>query len=357
MIKCFEPTITKDAHTQIHEVLESKLLGFGPKVSEFERNYSAYSKKNFNIGFNSASSAAYVLFQNLFEKCGPCRIYTPALGFISPMWSALKNGHQVVLTDIDDNLLMGPKQVSDRMVKDGMTSVLMPVLYGGVSNIPGLFSFAKDNSFIMVLDSAHCVQPSMDYDYAFYSFHSLKPVCMSSGGLLSTNIRETSEYCRKARNFGRLVSGDTYDIVQNGFNFYMNNLNASLGLASLKDVKKRTAQRRDNFNFLKKHIPRELGVFCNHDSNSSHYLATIILERNYSSKNMREHMKERGIQCAFHYPPLHKTSFYDVGTKLKNIENMNDRIINVPIHENLKKIDLERIVDGCIHYSRSRRQP
>ena len=53
---------------------------------------------------------------------------------------------------------------------------------------------------------------------------------MSCGGLLGTDDEEANEYICSYRNFGRENVGDTYDIVNPGFKFYMNNLTATLGL-------------------------------------------------------------------------------------------------------------------------------
>ncbi len=95
MINCFEPNITKQDIESVSSTIESKVLAFGPDVTKFESLYSTYSKKKNNIGFNSASSAAYLMFQYFFENYGPCRIYTPSIGFVSPVFAAIKNRHEI----------------------------------------------------------------------------------------------------------------------------------------------------------------------------------------------------------------------------------------------------------------------
>ena len=65
----------------------------------------------------------------------------------------------------------------------------MPVLYGGVSDIEGLIQRVRDTNWgdIIVVDSAHCIEPTIESDYIFFSFHPIKPLTMSCGGLLSTD--------------------------------------------------------------------------------------------------------------------------------------------------------------------------
>ena len=77
----------------------------------------------------------------------------------------------------------------------------MPVLYGGVSGIKNINSFCRENDCILILDSAHCISPSIEYDYAFYSFHPVKPICMSNGGLLATSDKQAADFMYKGREF------------------------------------------------------------------------------------------------------------------------------------------------------------
>lgn len=352
MIKCFDSDISVKEKQALDDIINTRVLAFGPKVQEFEKRYKTYSKKSFNIGFNSASSAAYLLYQYFLNKFGSCRVYTTSLGFVSPVTAALKNKHEVVYVDVDENLLMSCDDLRDKFIDDGKTSIIMPVLYGGVSTISGFEQFCKSNKSILVLDSAHCISPTMDYDYAFYSFHPVKPICMSNGGLLSTDDEHAAEFMFSGRNFGRVIMGDTYDLAQVGFNFYMNNLNAALGLVQLEKCENNVQKRKDNFNFLKQNLPSNLGYLTEHDAGSSYYLSSLILKKSFSSGNMRKYLGDKGIQSSFHYPFLHTSSFYKDGSTLQKLDEFKDRIINLPIHQNLEKQDLEKILDECIRYSR-----
>ena len=354
MIECFRPNLDDKDYKNALESLESRILAFGPNVSKFEKKYKKHSNKEHNIGFNSASSAAYLLFQYLYQAYGECRVYTPSLGFVSPVFAALKNYHEVVYVDIDENLLMCPEKLMSVYIDDLKPSVVMPVLYGGVSKIDKLQKFCEEKRSILVLDSAHCISPKMDCDFSFFSFHPVKPICMSNGGLLATDNKFAADYMYRGRNFGRKLQGDSYDLVQSGFNFYMNNLNASLGLSQLKKCLQNVQKRKSNFNFLEQNMPSSLGYFTKHDEHSSYYLSTLVLKKKFSSAIMRKQLANNGVQASFHYPFLHKTEFYKHPSHLPMLNSLEDRIINLPIHQELCQKDLEKIVSECIRYSRSR---
>lgn len=352
-INCFEPDIDEKDIRAATTTIKSKILAFGSNVEKFEKKYSKFSNKKYNIGFNSASSAAYLLFQYLYEKYGACDIFTPSIGFVSPVFAAIKNGHNVEYVDVDKDALFCSKDLASKMSSSNRQKVVMPVLYGGVSKIPGLTKAIQGTDSILVLDSAHCISPSIDYDYAFYSFHPVKPICMSNGGLLSTNSKAASNYMYSGRNFGRKVIGDTYDLVQQGFNFYMNNLNAALGLSQIEKCITNVDKRRKNLEFLRNNMPKDLGYITKHDKQSSYYLSTLILKDGDSSAILRKYLRAKGIGSGFHYPLLHKTEHYRKISKLPVTDSMQDRLINLPIHQNLSEKEMEIIIDECIHYSRS----
>ncbi len=339
-INCFEPSTGKEEERAIKSCLDSKSLSFGPNVRKFENKFSSFSKKSFNIGMNSASSAAYAVFAYLRENCGVCDVYTPSLGFTSPAWAAKQNGHNLVFVDVDDNLLFDSEDYKKRRNKNWLRkTVVMPVLYGGVSKIPDLNLYEDD---IVVLDSAHCINPTMEYDFGLFSFHPVKPICMSNGGILATDNHQADDWLRNYRNFGRRQTEDTYDIAQTGFNFYMNNLNAAIGLEQLKKCRFFVKIRAANNLKLKNGIT--CGRFIEHDHHSSYYLSTLILDEGISSKKMREYLKENGVIATMHYPFLHKTKYYDRNKKMENLENYSDRIINLPIHQNLRSEELDKII-------------
>tara|TARA_B100000287_G_scaffold240759_1_gene226307 strand:+ start:1635 stop:2702 length:1068 start_codon:yes stop_codon:yes gene_type:complete len=347
MIKSFEPTLTtKDAY-KIYQLILSGDIGFGSNVKEFEDKFSEYSNKKYNIGLNSASAAAYCLFSYLYDKHGSCNVYTPSLGFTSVSWAAEKNGHRVIFVDVDDNLLFDfdsykslRKDPYIRKNESGKT-ILMPVLYGGVSNIPNFNEQVTDE--IVVVDSAHCIQPTIESDFIFFSFHPIKPLAMSCGGLLATDGPIADEYIRSYRNFGRENVGDTYDIVNPGFNFYMNNLNATLGLSQLDTCFKNIEKRKYNLEYLQKSITLDIGRFTEHDEKSSYYLGTLILNER-GSEDLRHKLINKGCSASFHYPYLHLSQYYNSNIPLGNLEDLDDRIINLPIHQNLTEENLQWLI-------------
>jgi dTDP-4-amino-4,6-dideoxygalactose transaminase len=353
-MKAFQAAITKKDVTSVSNVLGAGDIAFGSNVKVFEDKFSSKSNKKYNIGLNSASSAAYCLFAYLYDKYGSCDVYTPSIGFTSPAWAAKKNNHNVYFLDVDDNLLVDyesywnvRKWHLERQFNSTFNkSVFMPVLYGGVSNIDGLIKRVRDTNWgdIIVVDSAHCIEPTIESDYIFFSFHPVKPLAMSTGGLLSTDDKGAYDYISRYRNFGRENVGDSYNIVDNGFKFYMDNLNATLGISQLDTCYDNIKIRKKNLNYLMENIKLEIGKFTEHDENSSYYLGTLILKEK-GSENLRKRLRDNECAADFAYPYLHQTKFWEKDNwNMNNTERLTDKIINLPIHQNLSKEDLDKII-------------
>jgi dTDP-4-amino-4,6-dideoxygalactose transaminase len=349
LVKSFEPYLTPETEGVIKEVLESKVLGFGPNVKLFEERFQERSQKEFNVGFNSASSAALAVFSYLQETKGPCDVYTPTIGFISPVWAAKFYNHNIHFVDVNNNALFNFAHYLELRQQNNSErlKVVMPVLYGGVSCLEKE-SWVGDE--VIVVDSAHCINPQIKCDFSFFSFHPVKPICMANGGLLATDDSHAYEYFMKYRNFGREFSGHTYNVVQDGGNFYLNNLNAAIGLEQLNVCDHSIHRRRSNFNYMKTFLNLKLGHLTDHGHNSSYYLATLILKA-ANTGYIQGYLADYNIQASLHYPLLHKMKIFNCDEKLPNAEQLVTRLINIPIHQNLELKDLEHIIERLNYYA------
>ena len=319
-MKVFESKFLEEELNPINKVIKTGQLGFGPNVLEFEDEFYYFSKKQYNVATNSASAAAFMIFAYLKEKYGTCDVYTPSLGFTSPAWAAKHFGHNIIWVDVNDNLLFDCRDYLNKR-RDENQPVVMPILYGGVSNID---DWDLEGDEIVVVDSAHCVTPTIKCDFSFFSFHPYKPICSSDGGMISTDDLEATDYFRNYRNFGRQNVNDSYDITQEGFKFYMNNLNATIALISLKKYKKDLKVRKENYLDL---CYAGLNDVLPHDDNSSYYFATRL---NDKADEFNKH-----YQLAKHYPLLHKTKYFNSKVRLSNTELLHDKIINLPLWTHL----------------------
>jgi len=328
-VKIFETKINKVDVERISKVLSDGNIGFGSNVPLFEEKFAKFSGKEHNIATNSASASAFMIFSYLRDIYGQCDVYTTSLGFASPAWAAKHFGHRLVFVDVNDELQFDIKDYREkrslrceRYTDGGVVPVVMPVLYGGVSNIGDFDDFFDQSNYgeIIVVDSAHCATPTIKSDFAFFSFHPYKPICTSDGGMISTNNSQATDYFRTYRNFGRVQKGFSYDIDQSGFKFYMNNLNATIGLTQIERYQENLDVRKKNYNKLLEDFQ---GCLMPHDEKSSFYFATTLtIEADDVIINK---------ELTRMYPMLHKTSYFKNGQELPNLELLHSAILNLPL--------------------------
>lgn len=334
-MKLFQTKISDSAVGRISSVLQSGDLGFGPNVNLIEERFKDFSSKEYNVGVNSASAAAFMIFAYLKEKYGSCDVYTTSIGFTSPAWAAKHHGHNLIWVEVDENLLFDVEDYRnkrrlrcERYSDAGIKPVLMPILYGGVSDIKGLDKLSEDNyNEIIVVDSAHCVTPQIKSDFTFFSFHPYKPIAASDGGMISTDDESASEWFKSYRNFGRQNVDGTYDVTMDGFKFYMNNLNATIALTQLDSYGGNWAVRKQNHLTI-----QDMGLdgrLLPHDSKSSYYFATLICDEDKVDELYEKYPTSK------HYPMLHKTKYFEDGTELPFTEGIHNYILNLPLYKNI----------------------
>jgi dTDP-4-amino-4,6-dideoxygalactose transaminase len=354
LIRCFRPRFGRAELERIKETLESGILASGPMVKEFENRFKTVSMKKFNIGFNSASSAAFAIFAYLERKYGQCQIYAPSLSFSSPIWAARTCGHRITFVDVSlESFSTSGELISraiDKNPPNGRRTVILPLLYGGISSID--LGNLKDQA-ISVVDSCHTVNPRMDSDHIFFSFHPVKPISMGNGGMVSTDDADAADFFSKFRNFGRTPRGESYDVTQTGFNYYMNDLNAAVGLGQMEIFKENLQRRKAITEFYNSRINRDKYQLVSHvDSRgeSSYYLYTLITKSMERVDELIAYLRRNGIEALIHYPLIHKLTYFRSEPQLENSEKVDRRFTNIPCHAAMTLKDAGKVVDALNAY-------
>ena len=134
-------------------------------------------------------------------------------------------------------------------------------------------------------------------------------------------------------------NGPKYDVSDLGWNFYMNEFSAAIGIEQLKKLNKMNNSRKK----IAKRYSSELKIENKmpFNTNCSYHLFWILV--NNRKKFMRQ-MLENNIETGIHYTPIHQMTFYKNKTKLPLTEKIGKSIVSLPIHPNLTKNDLDKII-------------
>lgn len=281
----------------------------------------------------------------------------PSLSFVSTAHAIVYNGGKPIFAEVDpQTLCIDPFDVEKKITKN--TKAILPVHFAGIpANLTKLEHIKKEFDLTLVEDAAHAC--GADYgdkkigshgDMVCFSFHPVKNLAMPSGGLISIN-RSDHRNLRKIFS-SRRWCGIThrknvfYDIKEIGWNFYMNEFSAAIGLVQLKKLdllnnkRKKIAKRYHDEISLEQKMP--------YDKNYSYHFYWILLK---NREQFRKKMKNIGIETGIHYQPIHKFSMYAKHSRLPITENVGKSIVTLPTHPNLSDSDVDLIIHSVNKFS------
>uniref|UniRef100_A0A6M3L991 Putative DegT/DnrJ/EryC1/StrS aminotransferase family protein n=1 Tax=viral metagenome TaxID=1070528 RepID=A0A6M3L991_9ZZZZ len=350
MIPYTQHSIGEEEIQAVTEVLRSECLTEGPKVVEFEAAFASYVGANHAVACNSGASALYLAVKAIFPGEG-CTIAVSSLTYVATANAVLLAGHFPLFIDIDPmDFCINPVEIPDFV--DGV----IPVHFAGHSC--NLDRIREEGEWVIIEDSAHAC--GAEYkgkkigarNVSCFSFHPAKNMTAAEGGIITTASRELADKLRRMRQNGICKGFDGLKAVQNmvqwGFNFRMNEIQAAIGIVQLKKVEGMNERRRE----IAAIYERELGHIVrmqqvSDDVIHSRHIFPILV--NHRRDEILANLLEDGIRCAVHYTPVHKMPFYRGRFKLSPLsftEWISDRTLSIPLFPTMTEQQINHVIDS-----------
>ena len=350
-IKLFSPKFDNDEILAAVNALKSSNWASGNgkgNVEKFENNFLKYINAKDCVAVNSGSAALHLAINLLDIKNK--EILVPSFTFVSTVHAILYNGGIPVFVDIDPKTLcIEPDDLEEKITKK--TRGIITVHYGGFPcKLDKIKQIAKNNSLQIVDDAAHACgtknnnkKIGSENEFACFSFHPVKNLAMPKGGAITINSKNSKAIKNKLNSLrwcGIDKRKDSfYDVTTLGYNYYMDEISAAIGIEQLKKLDESNKIR---FNIAKKY---SLGLNVIEkmplNQNCSYHLFWIRVKNR--KKFMRE-MYYSGIETGSHYIPVHLMSFYKKNNILPITEKVGEEIVTLPMHPNLTDNQIERII-------------
>ena len=352
-IKLFDPVIGKDEKQKIFQVLESKFWASGAgkgNVLKFENQFKKYLGSDDCIAVNSGTSALNLALSliNIKNK----EVILPSLSFVSTAHAVIINGGTPVFVDIEpETMCIDPNEIQKSITPK--TTAILPVHFGGFPcNLKDIQNIAEKHNLTIIEDAAHAVGATYNNKKignhgtaVCFSFHPVKNLAMPTGGLISINHKNHKQFKKTllARRWCGITDriGSEYNVKELGWNYYMNEFSAVIGLAQLKKLNRLNNIRKNIAKFYDNQIDVEHKTVFNKDC--SYHLYWILVK---NRKKFREKMWKAGIETGTHYKPIHTMKMYQNHTVLLNTERVGKQIVTIPIHPNLKTFEMDKIVSS-----------
>ena len=258
-----------------------------------KKKISRSVNSKFAVAVSSASAALHLSCLALNLRKGKT-LWTVPNTFVASATCALHCGAKVDFVDIDENTsnlcikkLKRKLEISKK--KNCLPDILIPVHFAGQpTNQKEIFALSKKYRFKIIEDASHSlgsrhleekVGSCRWSDLTVFSFHPVKPITTAEGGIITTNNKKLFNKLIELRNLGisrdykklKVKSKWYYELKSLGFNYRMNEIQASLGISQLKRI--------NNFNKFRNKIAK---IYFKNLKETS-LLLPKIEETNYSS--------------------------------------------------------------------------
>jgi len=349
-IKLFDPIIGKEEEV-IKKVLQSHFWASGAGigyVSKFEQKFNKYIGSDDCVALNSGTAALHLALSLIDIKNK--EVILPSLSFVSTAHAVIYNGGKPRFVDVDpDTLCMDPQDIESSITKK--TKVILPVHFAGMPcKVDEISNLCNKHETILIEDAAHAAGASYKNTRigkhgiaVCFSFHPVKNLAMPTGGAITLNGKQSSKFkniLQSRRWCGISDRKDAkYDVTDIGWNYYMNEFSAAIGIEQLKKLDYTNNKRRQIAKRYSDEIKLEKKMPFNKEC-SYHFYWIQVKKRDYFMKKMKENNIETGI----HYLPIHNMKFYRNNTKLPITESVGKDIVSLPTHPNLDDFDIDKIV-------------
>jgi dTDP-4-amino-4,6-dideoxygalactose transaminase len=137
----------------------------------------------------------------------------------------------------------------------------------------------------------------------------------------------------------------TYDVVDLGFNYRIDEPRAALLTARLARLDRENAQRRELDRRYRKLLAAVDGVVPT--AGPAHHIFTVVLDEGADRDAVRHALHERGVQTSLHYPPAHHFSIYAAGApELPLTDAYAARAITLPLFATMTEIQQDLVVES-----------
>ena len=352
-IKLFDPKIDFAEKRNIELVFDSHNWASGSGstfVNSFEKKFISYIGAKSGVTVNSGTAALHLAVSSISKEKG--EIIVPSLSFVSTAHCVKYSGHKVIFSDIDPLTgCIDPIDIEKKITKK--TKAIIPVHFAGLScNLSKISDIAKTHNIPIIEDASHAAGTTYNKkrigshsDLVCFSFHPVKNLAMPGGGFIAINSRnnnylrnfiQTKKWCGISDRIG-----SNYDVKDLGWNYYMNEFSAAIGLAQLSKLSKLNQSRRNNAKEYFKRINVD-SKMPYQNSSSYHFYWILVNNRD----KIREKLRKLGIETGTHYKPIHKMSYYDKKINLLNTEKFGEQILTLPTHPNLINSDTDYVIEN-----------
>lgn len=366
----------------VSETLRSDWLTSGPRVKQFEADFSAFVGAPYAIAVASATAALRLALEAMGVGPGD-DVLVPTMTFASAVAVVIHRGARPVFVDCTpDTLTMEPADLERKITSN--SRVVMPMHYAGhPCDLDAVHEIAARHNLQVLEDAAHALTAAYrgktigsTSETSCFSFYANKTITTGEGGMVATFNADLAARMRLMAYHGinRDVPNSSgvkrwwsYEVVAPGFKDNMTDIQAAIGVEQLKKAHAfRNARQRcaDLYREALNGVPGVRAPASCATVRHAWHLHVIQLQPEdlkISRDEFSLRLEEEGVANSVHYLPLHLHKYYreTFGCRPADCPAATaacDRIVSLPIFPGLADDDVayvaEQIRKLCLQYRR-----
>jgi dTDP-4-amino-4,6-dideoxygalactose transaminase len=368
-VQLFELNFDHREEEAVANVLKSRWITMGENTKRFEEEFGSYiGVPHLPTAVANCTAALHMALLALDIKAGD-EVIISGLTFIADANVVKMVGAKPVLADVAslDDWNISASTIAEKITSK--TKAVMIVHFGGVPcNMDEIISLCEAKGIPLIEDVAHA--PGAEYkgikcgafgDISAFSFFTNKNLSVGEGGMVITKTAELNSRIKFLRSHGMSTltldrhkgRAITYDVLQPGLNYRMDEMRAALGLVQLSKLEDANARRKDLTLYYHKLLASIKGVkipfLVTPDKKLAYHIYPTLLDQGINREAVFNSMKEKGIQTSIHYPSIKSfTTFKDEMSSYStpNCDAICPQELTLPLYPTMTNSLVELVVEG-----------
>lgn len=325
------PAIENAEIEEVVAAMQSGWLGTGPRVAQFEQDFSRYKEAEHSVALNSCTAALHLSI--LAVDIGPGdEVVTTPLTFCATINAIIHAGATPVLADVDPlTMNIDPHEVEAKITDK--TKAILPVHFAGrPCDMDALCRIAEKHKLKIIEDCAHAIETEYKGgkagtfgDFGCFSFYVTKNVVTGEGGMVITKSEEDAARIKMLGLHGMSKDawkrfGDEgykhYQVVECGYKYNMMDLQAAIGIHQLQRVETNWHRRQEIWQRYQEafaDLPITLPASTEPDTRHAYHLYTILVDEQrcgISRDGFLDAMTAQNIGIGVHYLSIPEHPYY-----------------------------------------------
>tara|TARA_B100000575_G_scaffold292000_1_gene299317 strand:- start:1998 stop:3131 length:1134 start_codon:yes stop_codon:yes gene_type:complete len=366
VIRLSKSCISNKEKEAVIKVMDNEFLGMGKEVASFEKDLTNFLGRNV-VCVTNGTAALQLSLQAAGVGIGD-EVLVQSLTYLATFQAITATGAIPIPCDIDLNTFTidindAKEKLSER------TAAVVPVHYaGGVGNLENIYQFADLNNIRVIEDAAHAFGTKYKKkfvgsfgDITCFSFDGIKNITSGEGGCICSDDEILINKVKDLRLLGVIKDSENRysnkrtwvpKVQDQGWRYHMSDIMAAIGKVQLERFEELSSKRKEIALRYDDYFSNQKDIYIlkhNYQDVNPH-IYPIILGSNISRDLVREEMNSLGIQTGIHYYPNHLLDYFNKGEeiKLKNTQEIYQKILTMPLHPDLSSSDTEYVCNSLI---------